>query len=125
MRGAGTVRPGSETTVDNSRRMRYMNEPSDLAADTLAVHSGRGERAPGSPLNLPPQMASAFRFGGGSPYTRYDNPSFTALEDAVGALEPGHVLAFASGMAGISAVPGYAATARPHGRSRPPDLHPG
>ena len=81
-----------------------MTEPSDLTADTLAVHAGRGDPAAGAPLNVPPHLASVFRFGGDSPYTRYGNPNFTALEAAVGALEHGHALAFASGMAAISAV---------------------
>ena len=78
--------------------------PDGLSPDTVAVRTGRGEQHPGDPLNVPPQLASVFRFGGASQYTRYGNPNFTALEETIGALERGGALTFASGMAATAAV---------------------
>ncbi|HEY6740346.1 MAG TPA: PLP-dependent transferase [Actinopolymorphaceae bacterium] len=71
---------------------------------TLAVHSGRPSPDPDAPLNYPPVPASTFVAGGNSEYGRFGNPTWTAFEDALGALEGGRALAFASGLAAVSAV---------------------
>jgi len=60
---------------------------------------------PGDPLNVPIMPASNYRPGGDHYYGRSE-PSETveALELVVGGLESGHGVAFASGMAAVSAV---------------------
>ncbi|HET6685333.1 MAG TPA: aminotransferase class I/II-fold pyridoxal phosphate-dependent enzyme [Jiangellaceae bacterium] len=75
-----------------------------LAAATIAVHGGRPEQTPGAPLSVPPVLASTYVEGGAVGYGRNGNPTWTALEDVVGALEGGRALAFASGMAAVAAV---------------------
>ena len=49
-------------------------------------------------------MASTFVAGGDLEYGRYANPTWTALEDTLGALEGGRCLTFASGMAAVTTV---------------------
>jgi cystathionine gamma-synthase len=74
----------------------------ELSRATLAVHAGRGERAEGDPLN-PPLVAAATFFG--ARYARHEGtPGWEALEEAVGALEGGTAVSFASGMGAIAAV---------------------
>ena len=80
----------------------------DLRPDTLAVVAGRPAHVVDAPLNPPVVLASTY-VGSSDPtgelgYGRYGNPTWTALEDAVGALEHGTALAFASGMAAATAV---------------------
>lgn len=75
-----------------------------LHPDTLAVVAGRGQPSAGGPLNVPVHFASAFHPGGEVTYSREGNASWSALEEALGALEGGTALAFASGMAAVSAV---------------------
>ena len=71
---------------------------------TLAVTSGRPPREPDAPLNTPVTFASTYVAGGDVEYGRYGNPTWTALEDAVGALEGGRCLTFSSGLAAVSTV---------------------
>ena len=74
-----------------------------LHPDTIAVSSGRPHE-PGAPLNQPPVLAATFRGGAENRYLRNESSdTIRALEDAVGALEGGSALAFASGMAAIAA----------------------
>jgi cystathionine gamma-synthase len=74
------------------------------SAESLLVTTGR-DRRPGSPLNMPPVLASNFVLGTDRAYARDDGtPTWEALEEIVGRLEDGHAVAFASGMAGIAAV---------------------
>ena len=69
---------------------------------TIAVATGRPHGV-GAPLNQPLVLASNFREGGD--YTRtHGTESWMAFEDAIGALEGGHAISFASGMAGASAL---------------------
>ncbi|MFA4841268.1 MAG: PLP-dependent transferase, partial [Agrococcus sp.] len=75
-----------------------------LRPETVAVSAGRPPRIPDAPMNEPVTFASAFVAGGPTEYARYGNPSWTALEDALGALEGGMCSTFASGMAAVSAV---------------------
>jgi hypothetical protein len=55
-------------------------------------------------LNEPITMASTYVAGGDVEYGRYGNPTWTAFEDALGALEGGRCLAFASGLAAVGTV---------------------
>ena len=76
----------------------------DLSPATLAVTAGRPAVEPGAPLNEPVVLSSTYHAGGEIGYGRYGNPTWSAFEEAVGALEGGQALAFASGIAAISAV---------------------
>jgi cystathionine gamma-synthase len=80
-----------------------------LHPETVAVTAGRPERVVDAPLNPPVIFASTYigahdvsaaEIG----YGRYGNPTWQALELAIGALEGGRALTFASGMAAAHAV---------------------
>jgi cystathionine gamma-synthase len=84
--------------------------PGGYAPATLAVTAGRPPVAVDAPVNPPVVLSSTY---GSSPsavgagdrvYGRWANPTWEAFEDALGALEGGHALAFASGMAATAAV---------------------
>ncbi len=75
---------------------------SDLSLSTLAVTTGRPPHDPDQPLNPPITMASTYVAGGEVEYGRYGNASWTAFEEALGALEGGHCLAYSSGLAAVS-----------------------
>ena len=69
------------------------------------IVAGRGDQSPGSPLNVPPVLASNFVLGGERAYTRDDGtPTWEAFEEILGGLEHGTAVAFASGMATAAAV---------------------
>ena len=75
---------------------------------TIAVHAGRPPAVVDAPLNPPVVFASTYV--GADPagqgevgYGRYGNPTWSALEHAVGELEGGSALAYASGMAAAHA----------------------
>ncbi|MCW2847817.1 MAG: aminotransferase class I/II-fold pyridoxal phosphate-dependent enzyme [Marmoricola sp.] len=68
---------------------------------TQAVHLGRPPHEADQPLNAPITMASTYVAGGDLEYGRYTNPTWTAFEDALGGLEGGRCLAFASGLAAV------------------------
>jgi len=73
-----------------------------LSRATLAVTAGRPSNV-GDPLNQPIVLASNFR--GGGDYTRtHGTDTWAALETAVGELEGGRAVAFASGMAAAAAI---------------------
>ena len=80
------------------------SEPEHLSLSTRVVRAGRPERRPDAPLSEPVTFASTYVAGGDVEYGRYGNPTWTALEAAVGELEGGWALAFASGLAAGSAV---------------------
>ena len=71
---------------------------------TIAVTAGRPPHVPDSPLNAPITMASVYVAGGDLEYGRYRNPTWTAFEDALGALEGGRCLTFASGLAAVATI---------------------
>lgn len=71
---------------------------------TRVVQLGRPARVPGGPVNPPVQLSSLYHQGGDVAYARDSIPTWEAFEEAVGALEGGHAVAFASGMAAIAAV---------------------
>ena len=80
-----------------------MSGDTPLAPSTIAVTAGRPAHAPDEPLNVPITMASTYVAGGDLEYGRYANPTWTALEETLGALEGGRCLSFASGMAAVTA----------------------
>ena len=86
----------------NIRKDLHLKELSSV--ESLLVAAGR-DRRPGSPLNVPPVLASNFVLGTERGYARdAGTPTWEALEEIVGLLEGGQSIAFASGMAGVAAV---------------------
>jgi cystathionine gamma-lyase len=77
---------------------------------TRAVHAGEPEPVIGAPLLPGPVFAAPYHLAGepGSAdpigYARDDNPTYRAYEQAVGDLEGGDAVVFASGMAALTAV---------------------
>ena len=62
------------------------------------------EQSPGAPLNVPPTFAATYRDGGEIGYGRFDNPTWSAFERTIGALEGGHAVSFSSGQAASTAL---------------------
>ncbi len=69
---------------------------------TVAVHAGRGRRVDAAPLN--PPIVAASNFYGGDYAREEGSPAWEPLEEAVGELEGGTAVAFASGMAASTAI---------------------
>lgn len=78
--------------------------PRALKPATIAVTAGRPKAEPDAPLNVPITMASTYVAGGDLEYGRYGNPTWQAFEEALGALEGGRCLSFASGLAAVATV---------------------
>lgn len=93
----------SPATERRSPAREHSPAPDDLAPATLAVTAGRPTRTPGAPVNEPISMSSTFVADGQRSYARAANASWEAFEDAVGALEGGEAVAFASGLAAVGA----------------------
>jgi cystathionine gamma-synthase len=77
-----------------------------LQPESIVVAAGRPDE-PGAPLATPPILSAPYRHAddGMNAYLRNESSAtIRAFEDAVGALEGGTAVAFASGMAAISAV---------------------
>jgi cystathionine gamma-lyase len=84
--------------------------------DTRIVHAGYRKTGEPGPFLAGPQFSSTYTSPGDPSqheltYGRFHNPTWTAWEDALRALEGGDVVAFASGMAAVSAV--FGVTLRP------------
>ena len=75
---------------------------------TRSVRAGRPPAVDGSPLASSPVFASTYLLSGEPQgefqYGRMANPTWSALEAAIGELEGGEVVTFSSGMAAVSAV---------------------
>jgi len=78
--------------------------PQQLKPATIAVHAGRPQRTPDQPFNTPVTFASTYVAGGDVEYGRYGNPTWTAFEEALGELEGGRCLSFASGLAAVATI---------------------
>ena len=90
-----------------------MNESLDCAAltldpgwtaDTVAVQAGRPARVPGAPVNAPITLSSTYVHDATIEYGRDGNAGWGALETALGALDGGRAVTFASGLAAASAI---------------------
>ena len=84
-------------------------QPRPRHPDTVAVSAGRPEPTVDAPLNPPVVFASTYvgthdTSGPERAYGRYGNPTWEALESAIGALEGGRALTYGSGMAAAAAV---------------------
>src|SRR5689334_25051594 len=80
------------------------HSPRPLRPATIAVTAARPPHEPDEPLNHPVTMASTYVAGGDREYGRYANPTWTAFEEALGDLEGGRCLSFASGLAAVATV---------------------
>ena len=96
-------------TVINQSQPPARAHPTRLRLETVAVTAGRPEHVVDAPLNPPVVFASTYigahdtsaaKIG----YGRYGNPTWQALEQAIGALEGGRALTYASGMGAAHAV---------------------
>ena len=84
--------------------------------DTTIVHAGFRRPSDAGPYLAGPQFSSTFTTPGepsahALTYGRFHNPTWTAWEEALGLLDGGQTVAFASGMAAIAAV--FGVTLRP------------
>jgi len=79
-----------------------------LGDGTRAIHAGMPAGDDGTPLVTSPVFASTYRLTGEPrgpyQYGRLANPTWTAWESALGELEAGEAVSFASGIAAVSAV---------------------
>lgn len=78
---------------------------------TRVIRSGSTVPAPGKPMHNGPVFAAPFHLadaepgaGGADVYARYDNPTLREFESSLAQLDGGRCLAFASGMAALSAL---------------------
>ncbi len=77
---------------------------------TRSVHAGDAPPVPGTPLRPSPVFAAPYHLGdlppranGADAYARTEHPTARVFEDAVGELDGGRCLSFATGMAAVSA----------------------
>jgi len=87
------------------------SENNTMRIRTKVVRAGLAPAAPGEPFRTGVTFAGAYHAAGdpsASPYSygRYHNPTWTQFERALGELEGGTALSFASGMAAVAAVLG-------------------
>ena len=93
--------------MDASTSDRSGRSTRPLAPSTRAVVAGRPARVPDAPLNPDLVLTSTYVAStepGARGYARFANPTWEALEEALGELEGAPARVFASGMAAVSAV---------------------
>ena len=73
-------------------------------ADTIAVQAGRPARVPGAPMNTAITLSSTYVHDASIEYGRDGNAGWAALETALGALDGGWAVTFASGLAASTAL---------------------
>lgn len=83
--------------------------------DTEIIHAGYRRRGEPGPFLAGPQFSSTYTTPGDPAdhaltYGRFHNPTWTAWEEALGVLEGGQAVAFASGMAAVAAAFGVTLT---------------
>lgn len=74
------------------------------SVETEIVHRGRPPAEPGNAVNYPIELSSTYHAGGAIEYARDGTLGMRSLEDAVGPLEGGGAVAYASGMAAANAI---------------------
>jgi cystathionine gamma-lyase len=84
--------------------------PESWGDGTRSVRAGEAAPVPGAPLRPSPVFAAPFhlgdqapRAGGADAYARTEHPTLRDFETAVGELDRGRCLSFATGMAAITA----------------------
>ncbi|HJQ02887.1 MAG TPA: PLP-dependent aspartate aminotransferase family protein [Jatrophihabitans sp.] len=80
------------------------DQPNQLRPESVVVAAGRPNRVPDGPVNQPVVLASTYHAGGPRAYGRQGSDTTAAFETAIGTLEGGRAVAFASGMAATSAI---------------------
>jgi cystathionine gamma-lyase len=93
----------------SGRRTAAHGEPPDPGPSTRAVHAGLPEPEQGEPFLPGPVLAAPYHLAGPVDSSRYGyhrnaNPTWERLEAALGELEGGEVVSFASGNAAAAAV---------------------
>lgn len=73
-------------------------------AQTVAVQAGRPVRVPGAAVNPPVQLSATYLHDAEVAYGRDGNVGWSALEEALGALDGGTAVTFASGLAAATAI---------------------
>ena len=68
--------------------------PDDLSPASILVSAGRQPRVPGAGVNAPLELSSTYVADGPVNYARGGNPTWSAFEEALGALEGGAALVF-------------------------------
>jgi len=96
--------PGNEEELDIWDGWSFQPLPEGLDFTTRAVAAGRPRREPDAPISQPIVASSTFVAGGPHGYARDYHPTAAALEAALGDLEGGRAVAFASGMATTTAI---------------------
>ncbi|SMF67290.1 cystathionine gamma-lyase [Tistlia consotensis] len=84
------------------------NDPRNLPPELACLHAGLPAPEREAPFGIPPVFASTYHLQGDPagatfPYGRDANPTWLALEEALGALEGGEAVLFPSGMAAAAA----------------------
>jgi cystathionine gamma-synthase len=74
------------------------------SADTIAVQAGRPARLAGAPMNPSMTLSSTYVHDARVEYGRDGNVAWGALEAALGALDGGQAVTFASGLAAATAI---------------------
>ena len=84
--------------------------PPEWGDGTRTVRAGEAPAVPGAPLRPSPVFAAPFhlgdqppRAGGADAYARTEHPTLRVLESALGELDGGRCLSFATGMAALTA----------------------
>jgi len=78
--------------------------PDTRGDGTRCVHAGSAVAGPDVPLAPQPVLAAPFHLGGEDFYGRASNPTWRALESAIGWLDGGECVVYSSGMAAVSAL---------------------
>ena len=76
----------------------------DWSEETVVVQAGRPERVPTAPMNTSITLSSTYVHPAPIGYARDGNEGWAALEIALGELDGGHAISFASGLAAASAI---------------------
>ncbi len=76
----------------------------EWTAETVAVQAGRPAREPGAPMNPPLVLSSTYVHDASLEYGRDGNAAWGALEAALGALDGGRAVTFATGLAATTAI---------------------
>jgi len=74
------------------------------STDTVAVHAGRPARVPGAPMNPSITLSTTYVHDADVAYGRDGNTGWGALEAALGALDGGRAVTFASGLAAATSI---------------------
>ncbi|MEQ9314452.1 MAG: cystathionine gamma-lyase [Henriciella sp.] len=99
---------GETPEIAAAKGVLMSKDVSDMAERMMAVlHARAGKIGKGEPLTPPIINAAKYALPGAPdhayPYGRFDNPTWVAVEAAIGALEGAETVCFPSGMAAVTA----------------------